>query len=110
MGRLRAPTRLVLTPYVLEHLVRCAAETWQNMYGQRVILLRCDVVEELIRMARFGKGLATLTAKRPAERSASAQKAARAGWDRVRAQRNAVVVQERGAPTAEIKDLGWHGT
>lgn len=103
MGRSKAPKRLVLTEPMLDYLVRCCTEPAWNMVstdrsGDRRINLRVNIVLELLRMARFGKGLATLSAKSAADRSASAQKAADARWNRVRAQRNAAITQNRMLP------------
>lgn len=95
--------RLILTPPMLDYLTQCCTNREMQMveidrFGQARIWMRQDVMLELIAMARFGTGLATLNAKPAAARSANAKKAATARWDRVRAQRTEAAVQARMLP------------
>jgi hypothetical protein len=98
MGRPKAPRWNLLTEAALDRIASVAA-------AKRT---RCDMmildpmtVEALVTMARFGKGLATIQAQPPAQRTASARKAATARWARARAQRTESTVQEREGVTEE---------
>lgn len=85
MGRPKQPNRLIVTSKQLDYLARCCTDpemrmVWTDESGQARINVRVDVLRELIAMARFGKGLATLNAKSPEEKSAAGRRAARARW------------------------------
>lgn len=87
MGRPKRADRLILTPHMLDYLVRCCTDPAYRMVktdeaGQARIWMRQDVVLELIAMARFGKGLATINAKSPEAKSAVGRAAAMKRWAR----------------------------
>jgi hypothetical protein len=85
VGRPKAPTRLVLTEPMLGYLERCCTDhgmgrTRTDQFGQPRVDLRIDIVLELIRMARFGRGLARLNVRSFAARSVSAKTSAAKRW------------------------------
>lgn len=115
VGRPRKPIRLILTPHMLDYLQRCCDDPTMGMVltdrsGPQRIDLRVDIVRELLRMARFGKGLATLSARPFTERSAAAKRASETRWSRVRARKRAVLATSQNTNPEEIKKTDGTGS